>query len=439
MATSGVSTETEALPESRVRVQASVAPEEIDRRIKQSAQALGRSLRVPGFRTGKVPPPIVIQRIGRDAVLDEAVRDALPRWYASAVDDARLHPIGEPSIDLGELPGEGQPLTFSIEIGVRPTATLGTYKGLEVPRPDDEVADEAVDAEVESLRERSARLDTVERPAAEGDSVVMDFLGSIEGVAFEGGEGRDQMVELGSGRLVPGFEDQLQGAAAGEQKTVTVDFPDDYGAEALAGKQASFDVTVKEVKAKALPEVDEDFAIEQGFDTVEELREDIRARLASQAEERSEGLYREAVLDAVVAGATVEAPPALIEARARELWDQMAHSLSHQGIQKEMYLQITGKTEDEIIEEGKPDAEVQLRREAVLAAVVEAEAIDPPDAELLEALAGDAERNEITPKKLLERIRSAGRLDALKEDVAQVKALDTLVEAAKPVPATPAT
>lgn len=438
MAISGVSTETEELPESRVRVQASVAPEEIDRRVAQSAKTLGRSLRVPGFRAGKVPPPIVIQRVGREAVLDDAVRDSLPGWYAAAVDDARLHPVGEPAIDMGELPEAGEPLTFSIEIGVRPQATLGDYKGVEAPRPDDEVADEAIDTEIESLRERAARLDTVQRPAVEGDSVVMDFLGSIDGVPFEGGEGRDQMVELGSGRLVPGFEDQLQGASAGDERTVTIQFPDDYGAEALADKEATFAVTVKEVKAKALPEVDEDFAVEQGFDTVDELREDIRTRLAEEAKEHNEGLYREAVLDAVVANATVEVPPALIEARARELWDQMMHSLSHQGIQKEMYLQITGKSEDEVIEEGKPDAEIQLRRDAVLAAVIEAESIDPSDDELLQALAADAERNSIAPEKLLERIRSSGRLDVLKEDVAHVKALDRLVEAARPAAAAPA-
>jgi trigger factor len=291
-----------------------------------------------------------------------------------------------------------------------------------------------MDDEIEQLRERAARLDTVEREAAEGDSVVMDFVGSIDDVPFEGGEGRDQMVELGSGRLVPGFEDQLQGAKAGDEREVRITFPDDYGAEELAGKDAVFAVTVKEVKAKALPEIDEDFAVEQGFDTVEELREDIRTRLADQQKERAEAAFREATLDAAVANATVEVPPALIEARSKELWDQMAHSLSHQGINKDMYLQITGKTEEEIVEEGKPDAEIALRREAVLTAIIEAEGVDPDDKALLEALATDAERSRITPKKLLERVKSAGRLDQLKEDVAQTKALDALVEAAKPKP-----
>ena len=436
MAKSGVSTSITELPESRVLVQAEVAPEEIERRVAQSAKALGRQLRVPGFRQGKVPPPIVIQRVGRDAVLDEAVRDNLPVWYGAAIDDARLATIGEPELDLGRLPEEGQPLTFSIEIGVRPKAQLGEYKGLDVAKEDGTVADEAIDAELESLRERGGRLEGVERAAVRGDFVVMDFLGTVDDVPFHGGEGRDQMVELGSGRLVGGFEEQLEGAAAGEERAVAITFPDDYGAEEIAGKEASFAVTVKEVKAKQLPELDEDFATEQGFDTIDELREDIRERLASSAREQAEAQFREAALDAAVALATVELPDPLVEARARELWDRMVHSLSQQGIDRAMYLQLTGKGEDEIVAEAKPDAETQLRREAVLAAIVEAEAIDPSDEELVAALAEEAERAQAPAAKLLERIKSAGRLDALKEDVAHATAIDLMVDSAKAVPST---
>jgi trigger factor len=432
MATSGVSTSVTELPESRVRVEAQVAPEEIEKRIAQAAKQLGRQLRVPGFRPGKAPPPIVIQRIGRAAVLDETVRDNLPGWYSAAIDDARIAPVGDPDLDLGSLPDEGQPLTFSIEIGVRPKATLGDYKGLAVPKPDATVDDADIDAEIEQLRERSGRLDTVDRAAAKGDFVVMDFVGSVDGVPFEGGEARDQLLELGSERLIPGFEEQLEGASAGEDRTVTVTFPEEYGAEELAGKEAQFAVTVKEIKAKSLPELDDDFAVEQGFDTVDEVREDIRARLAEAAEQRSERGFREAALNAAVERATVEVPEQLVEARARELWERMAHTLSHQGISRDMYLQISGKTEEQIVEEGKPDAEQALRREAVLAAIVEAEGIDPSDEQLLEALAPDAERAQVAPKKLLERVKSSGRLDALKEDVAQGLAIDLLVDSAKP-------
>jgi trigger factor len=435
MATSGVSTNVTELPESRVRVEAEVAPEEIEKRIAQSAKALGRQLRVPGFRPGKAPAPVVIQRIGRAAVLDETVRDHLPAWYSAAIDDARIAPVGDPDLDLGGLPDEGKPLTFSIEIGVRPKATLGEYKGLQVPRPAGEVADEQIDEEIERLRERSGRLDTVDRAAAKGDFVVMDFVGSVDGEPFAGGEARDQMIELGSGRLVGSFEEQLEGAKAGDDRTISITFPDDYGAQELAGKDASFAVTVKEVKAKVLPELDEDFAIEQGFDTVDEVRADIRERLAEAAEHQAEAAFREAALQAAVDNATVEVPDPLIEARSRELWERMVHTLSHQGIDRATYLQITGKDEAEIIAEAKPDAEQALRREAVLAAIVEAEKIDPGDDALLDALAGDAERAQTSAKKLLERIKSGGRLDALKDDVAQGVAIDLLVESAKPVDA----
>ena len=237
----------------------------------------------------------------------------------------------------------------------------------------------------------------------------MDFLGTLDGEPFGGGEGRDQMVELGSGRLVPGFEEQLEGASAGDERTVKIEFPEDYGAEDLAGKEAEFAVTVKEVKAKELPELDEDFAAEAGFDTLDELRDDIRERLSEAQTREIEAEFREAALDAAVAAATVEVPDALVEARARELWDQMAHTLSHQGISKEMYLQIAGgKSEDEVIEENKEPAERDLRREAVLAAVVEAEGIEASEDEVLESLERAAAAEGGSPKKLLERLRSVG-------------------------------
>ena len=433
MAAPTVSTSVTELPESRVRVQAEVPPEEIEKSIAQAARSLGRTLRVPGFRAGKAPAPVVIKRVGREAVLDEAVRDSIGAWYSAAIDAADIVPVGEPELDMGELPGQGQPLTFSIEIGVRPTAQLGEYKGLEVGRREPVSSDEAVEAEVEQVRERAGRLETVSRPAATGDFVVIDYVGTLDGEPFAGGEGRDQMIELGSGRLVPGFEEQLSGASAGEERTVKLTFPEDYNAEELAGREAEFAVTVKEVKAEDLPPVDDELAAEAGFDTLDELRADIRERLAEVEERRIEAEFRETVLDAVVAGATIDVPDALVEARSRELWEQMLHSLSHQGISKEIYLQISGRSEEEIIAEGRDDARRQLKREAVLAAVVAAESIEPSEEELLEALAQAAPSESTSAKKLLERMRSAGRLDTFKADLAQRKALELLAGSAKPI------
>ena len=434
MAETAVRATVTELPESRVRVEAEVPSSEVERSLDRAARQLGRDLRIPGFRKGKVPTPVVIQRIGREAVLDEAVRGFLPQWYVDAVDAAGIAPVGEPSLDVGDLPARGEPLTFSIEVGVRPKAQLGAYKELEVGRGEPEADDAAVDREVDTLRDRLARLEVVERPAEEGDFLTVDYVGTIDGEPFDGGEGRDQMIELGAGRLIPGFEDQLKGASAGDDVTVKVTFPGDYGAEHLAGKDAEFAVSVKEVKAKELPEVDDDLAEEAGFDTLAELREDIGTRLREVEERRIDADFREAALDAAVAAATIEVPDALVEARASEMWDRMLHSLSHQGIDKAAYLRIANRTEEDLLAEARPDAEQQLRREAVVAAIIEAEGLEASDDEILEALAPTAQREGTTPKKVLDRLRSAGRLDDVREEVLARKAIDVVADSAKAIP-----
>lgn len=429
-----VTTTVTELPESRVRVEAAVPAAEVNKSLVRAARAIGRDMRVPGFRKGKVPPQVILRRLGREYVLDEAVRSSIGGWYAQAIDAAGIHPVGEPRLDLGELPAEGQPLSFSIEIGVRPRATLGEYKGLEAPRREPAVDDERVRHELDHLREHLARLEAVERAAREGDFVVVDYRGTIDGEPFEGGEGRDQLIELGGGRLIPGFEEQLAGGRAGEERTVRVTFPDDYGARELAGRAAEFAVTVKEVRERVLPELDDELAADAaGFDTLAELEEDIRRRLAAQEERAIESEFREAVLDAAVENATIDVPDALVEARAAELWDQTVRSLAQRGLSKEAYLQMAGRTEEQILEEAKPDAERALKRDAVLAAVVEAEGIEPTDEELAQALAHTAEHERTTPEKLLRRVKKSGNLDVLREDVATSRALDLLVEHARPI------
>jgi len=419
------------LPESRVRVEAEVPPQELEKRMTQTARQLGKDLKMPGFRQGKVPTPVVIKRVGREAVLDETVRSALGRWYLDAIDDAGIKPVGDPDLNLGDLPPEGEPLTFTIEIGVRPVAELGTFEGVEVARREPAADEEAVQGEIDALREKLARLESVSRPAQTGDFVVMDYLGKVDDVAFEGGEGRDQLLELGSGRLIPGFEEGLTGAAAGEDRDVDVTFPDEYPAEHLAGKAARFAVTVKDVQEKIVPELDDAFAVDAaGFDTMDELREDIVNRLRSVDEQKVEAEFREAVLDAVVAEAKVDVPDALVDARAQELWERMTHTLSHQGIDKDTYLRISGKTEEEILEEAKPAAAQALRREAVIAAVVAAKDIQPSDGDVLDALQASAEREGVAPEKLRDQLEKSGRIDEVKDDIAQRQAVDLLAESA---------
>lgn len=430
-----VKTSVTELPESRVRVDAEVAAEEVERRLVEAARRLARDTRIPGFRKGKVPPQLFIRRVGREYVLDEAVRSSIGAWYADAIDEAGIAPVGEPKLDLGELPDAGQPLSFTIEIGVRPTAKLGDLDGLEVGRREPAVDDERVEHELQHLREHLAKLETVARAAREGDFVVVDYEGTIDGEPFDGGRGADQLIELGGGRLIPGFEEQLVGASAGEQRTFDIAFPDDYGVERLAGVTATFAVTVKEVREKVLPELNDDLAVDAaGFDTLDELRDDIRRKLAEQEERAIEAEFREAVVDAAVAAATIDVPDSLVEARAAEMWDQTLHSLSHRGISKDAYLQISGRSEEEILAEAKPEAERALKREAVLAAVVEAEGLTPDDDELLGELGPLAERERVKPEKLLRQLRKAGRLEALREEVATRKALDLLVERARAIP-----
>jgi trigger factor len=423
------------LPESRVRVEAEVPAEEVERRVQQAARKLGGQMRVPGFRKGKVPPPVVIRRLGRDAVLDEALRNSLSGWYVDAIDRAGITPVGEPELDVGDLPGQGEPLAFSIEIGVRPQAKLGEYRGLEVGRREPQVQESAIDAEIERLRDRLATLETVDRPAEGGDQVVIDYLGreAATGEPFAGGEGRDQLIELGSGRLIPGFEDQLTGASAGDEREVRVAFPEDYPGD-MGGKEASFDVAVREVKAKRLPELDDDFAAEASeFDTVAELREDIAKQLREADETSIEREFEEAVVQAATDEAEVEVPDKLIHARAHEVVEQTMGALARQGISKETYLQITGKDEETLAHEAEPDAAAALRREAVLAAIIEAEHIEPSDEDLVQALAPVAERDGADPAELLEQLRKAGRVESLREDVAGRQAVELLVREAVPI------
>ncbi len=431
-----VTTTVTELPESRVSVDVEVAAEEIQRSLESQARKLGREMKVPGFRTGKIPPAVVIQRIGREPILDEAVRGRLTDWYMKAVDESGIAPVGDPDVDLdfGKLPNEGKPLTFSFEVGVRPAATLGRYRELQVVRREAAADPDAVDAQIDEMRERMARLEVVDRPAQNGDFVILDFVGTIDGEPFEGGEGRDQLVEVGAGRLIPGFEEGLVGVAAGEQKTVDATFPDDYAAKHVAGKPATFEFTVKEVKHKDLPPLTDEFAEDAaGYDTLEELRESISKELLEHDATRVEAEFRAGALDAVVEDATVDVPEPLVTARAKELLDRMLHSLGHQGISKEAYLQITGKTEDELLEESKPDAELALRREAVLAAVIDAEKIEPTEDQLLDALEEAATREQTSRKKLLDRLRQAGRVDMLIKEVAAEQAIDLVVTTAVPV------
>ena len=424
------------LPDSRVRVEVAVDAQDVERAASRAARAMAKEMRMPGFRKGKAPPSLVIQRLGFGPVLEEAIREALPEWYEQALLDSWVSPIGDPSIEMVSTPeNEGEPLEFKFEVGVRPPAKLGDYKGLEVGREEKEVDEEIVDTEVERIREGFARLEPVERPAAEGDSLLIDFEGLLDGAAFEGGKAEDYLLALGSGQLIEGFEEQLTGAVAGDERQVEVTFPDEYQAEHLAGEDAVFNVKVKEVREKILPELDDDFASDASeFDTLEELRADIRAKVGEALNSRAEEDFRIAAIDAAVEAATVEVPDELVTARATERWERMERQLAGRGMDPNTFLQMQGKTRDELIEESKPDAEKELKREAVVTAIAEAEEIEVTEEELIEALEHSAEHERTSPEKLLERLRQNGRDAMIADDIRARKAIELVAEEAKPIP-----
>src|SRR6266545_3101649 len=267
------------LADSRVRIEVEVDPADLEKRLGRTARDLAREMKVPGFRKGKVPAEMVVQRVGRETVLEETLRASLPEWYERALLDTGVNPVGDPKLDVSAMPGDGEPLAFSIEVAVRPAAQLGDYRGLEVGRIEPEVPDEAVDAELERLREGFASLKPVEREAREGD-----FL-----------------LELGSEGLLDGFDEALGGAKAGEQRTAEVRFPGDYRPEHLAGKEARFEITVREVREKELPELGDEFASTASeFDTLDELRADIADKIKAALDRQAEQQFREAAVDAAV-------------------------------------------------------------------------------------------------------------------------------------------
>src|SRR4051794_1764850 len=424
------------LPNSRVEVQVEVPAADVEKATSRAARAMAKEMRMPGFRAGKAPPSLVIQRLGFGPVLQEAIRDALPEWYELALFDAGVSPIGDPSIEMVSTPeDEGESLEFKFEVGVRPEAKLGEYKGLDVGREEKEVPDEIVDTEVERIREGFARLEQVEREAAEGDSLLIDFEGFLDGSAFQGGAAEDYLLGLGSGQLIEGFEEQLVGSKAGDEREVKVTFPADYQAEHLAGEEAVFKVKVKEVREKVLPELDDEFASDASeFDTLEELRSDIREKVGAALGSRAEEDFRVAAVDAAVAEATVEVSAELATARATERWERMERQLAGRGMDPNQFLQMQGKTRDELIEETKEDAEKELKREAVVTAIAEAEEIEVSEAEMVEALEHSAEHERTTPEKLLERLQKSGRDAMVREDLRAQKAIELVADSAKPIP-----
>jgi trigger factor len=396
---------------------------------------------LPGFRKGRVPVNLVIQNVGADFIRGEALEDAIPEWGDEALREAGLFDdaVGTSDLQVGPL-DESQDYAFTLKVQTMPVPVLGEYKGLEVPKRAVEITDDQVSAQLAMLQERLASLQPVEDRAVQtGDFVLMDLVGSRDGEPIEGAQGKDQMYEVGRGNLIPGFEDEIVGVNAGEEKSFDIVFPEDYHAEELAGQPATFTVSVKEIKEKIVPDLDDAFAADVSeFETIEELRNDVRERLQAAAEAGTEREFRAAAVEKAVEHATLAVPSTMVDREAHRLYHQLEERVGEQGLTMEVYLGVLEKTEEDIEEEMRPQAEFIIKRQLVLEAIAQAEALEVTDDDITEVVKHDAEALGRDYLQLLADLEKSGRREALRDEMLVAKAADFVADASVSVPMTEA-
>jgi trigger factor len=415
-----VKTKVEELPESRVRLDVEVPEEDVAHAFEHAATDMAESLRLPGFRKGKAPVPVVVARVGREAVWQEALRGHLDSWFWSAAETSGIRPVASPEVEFEGLPDDGGTFKFSATVAVMPKPEVVDWTTLEVPFAEAEVPGEAVDAELDRLRDTVAALAPVEgRAVREGDTVVLDIVG--EGVPPQ----RDYVTEVGADRLVNEIDDALPGMGRGETKSVDI-----QGAEG----QLPVDVTVKEIKEKVLPDADDELARSASeFETFEELRAEIESRLLEQLTEELEIRFREAAVDALVSASEVETVEPLVERRTAELWSSIAQSLQMRGISTETYLTMTGQSADEVVARLRAEAEQSLARELVLDAAASKLGVEVPDEEIDELIQSQSEEgDDIEESKRL--LQENGGYERIRADLRLKKALDEIVAGVKRIP-----
>jgi trigger factor len=415
-----VKTKVEELPESRVRLDVEVPEEDVAHAFEHAASDMAESLRLPGFRKGKAPVPVVVARVGREAVWQEALRGHLDSWFWSAAETSGIRPVASPEVEFDGLPDDGGTFRFSATVAVMPKPEVADWTTLEVPFAEAEVPAEAVDAELDRLRDTVAELAPVEdRAVREGDTVVLDILG--EGVPPQ----RDYVTEVGADRLVNEIDDALPGMERGATKSVDI-----QGAEG----QLPVDVTVKEIKEKVLPEADDELARSASeFETLEELRAEIESRLLEQLTEELEIRFREAAVDALVNASEVETVEPLVERRTAELWSGIARSLQMRGISTETYLTMTGQSADDVVGRLRAEAEQSLARELVLDAAASKLGVEVPDEDIDELIESQSEEgDDIEESKRL--LQENGGYERIRADLRLKKALDEIVAGVKRIP-----
>lgn len=407
-----------------------VDAETFSKALDEAFKKVSKQVNIPGFRKGKVPRGMFEQRFGVESLYQDALDIILPEVYPQAVEEAGIEPIDRPEIDVEQIE-KGKNLIFTAKVVVKPEVKLGEYKGLEVEKVDAEVSEEDVDAELKTLQERHAELVVKEDGAVEnGDTVVIDFEGFVDGEAFEGGTAENYTLEIGSGSFIPGFEDQLVGLEAGGEKDVEVTFPEEYHAENLAGKPATFKVKLHEIKAKELPALDDEFAkdVDEEVESLEALKAKTRTRLEETRKAEAENTLRDSLVDKASDNAEVDIPQILIENEVNRMMQEFEQRLQAQGMNLELYFQFSGQDEDALKEQMKEDASKRVKYNLTLEAIAKAENIEVTDEEVDAEIAKMAEMYNMP----VENIKQAlGSLEGLKEDLKVRKAIDFLVENSK--------
>jgi len=423
-----MSLQVEKLEGNMAKLTIEASAEDFEKAVEKAYQRSKSKVSVPGFRKGKVPRKIIEQMYGKEVFYEDAANIAIPSAYAAAVDECTEEIVSQPTIEIVQLEA-GKPFIFTAEVALKPEVTLGAYKAVAVDKIDISVTEEEIDAAIDKERERNARTISVEdRAVQDGDMIVLDYEGFVDGEAFEGGKDENYPLTIGSDTFIPGFEKQLIGAEIDKKTEVNVTFPEDYHVAELAGKPALFQCVVREIKEKELPELDDEFASEVSeFDTLAEYREDVRKNLTSKKEEEAKTEKEGHVVDAIIADAQMDIPEAMLTTQQRQMVDNFAQQIRMQGITIEQYFQFTGLTKEALLEQMKPQAEQQIKSRLVLEAVAKAENLEASEEEYTDEIKKMAEMYQMTEEKMTEMI-GAFEEKAIKEDLRVKKALHFVVE-----------
>ena len=424
-----MSLQVETLGNNMAKLTIEVPAQELDKAIQAVYTRNRGRINLPGFRKGKAPRAMIERMYGTGIFLDDAVNDLLPVEYSKALQECDLEIVSQPKVDLVQAE-PGKALIFTAEVATKPDVELGQYKGVEVVRMDTTVTDEDIDNEIRREQEKNSRTITVEdRGAQTGDTVTMDYVGTIDGTAFEGGSGTDQRLELGSGTFIPGFEEQLVGVVAGDHRDVEVSFPDDYQSKDLAGKAAVFACEIKKVETKELPELDDEFAQDVSeFNTMAEYRKDLKLTLKIRKENQAKTALENAAVEKAIGNAKIDIPEPMILLQAENMLDDYARSMQMQGISMDQYLSYSGQSRDSLLESMKPNAADQIRTRLTLEKIAEVEDIQVTDEELDEELEKMAKSYSMEVDKLRENMKD--RLDDMRKDIAVQKAITLIADAA---------